>query len=93
MPPSAPSVAWLDGRLVPISEARVPIEDRGPAEVRSVQGVAEDGRLVGVRLVPDTTGAANPAFDVTPAKLITSIVTECGLTAPGRLRELQRQAT
>ena len=73
--------------------AAIPIEDRGPAEVRSVQGVADDGTLVSVRLAPDTTGAPNPAFDVTPAKLITSIVTERGVAAPGRLRELYPEAT
>lgn len=66
----------------------IPIEDRGPVEVRSVPGLADDGSLVSVRLAPDTTGAVNPAFDVTPAKLITSIITERGVTAPGRLREL-----
>ncbi len=66
----------------------IPIEDRGPIEVRSAAGITDDGALISVRLAPDTTGAANPAFDVTPAKLITSIITERGVTAPGRLREL-----
>ncbi|WP_211161377.1 S-methyl-5-thioribose-1-phosphate isomerase [Aromatoleum bremense] len=72
--------------------AAIPIEDRGPAEVRSVQGVASDGSVQDVALVPDTTGAANPAFDVTPARLITSIVTERGSSAPGRLRDLFPEA-
>ncbi|MCK0507100.1 S-methyl-5-thioribose-1-phosphate isomerase [Aromatoleum anaerobium] len=72
--------------------AAIPIEDRGPAEVRSVQGIAADGSVQNVALVPDTTGAANPAFDVTPARLITSIITERGASAPGRLRDLFPEA-
>jgi len=73
--------------------AAIPIEDRGPAEVRSVQGLGADGRVQSLALAPDSTGAANPAFDVTPAGLITSILTERGASAPGRLRELFPEAT
>lgn len=68
--------------------AGIPIEDRGAAEVRAIQGIGRDGDLRAVALAPDATAAANPAFDVTPAKLITSIITERGAVAPGALREL-----
>ncbi len=67
--------------------AAIPIEDRGPAEVLSVSGIDASGRSGAVRLAPDTVAAVNPAFDVTPARLITGIITELGVCAPGRLLE------
>jgi methylthioribose-1-phosphate isomerase len=68
--------------------AAIPIEDRGPAEVCTAHGVNGEGTLCSLRLAPDTTAAANPAFDVTPARFITGIVTERGVCAPARLRDL-----
>jgi methylthioribose-1-phosphate isomerase len=59
----------------------VPIEERSPLEVTHVAGRAEDGRVVEVQLVPDGARAANPAFDVTPARLVTSLITERGIVA------------
>jgi len=59
----------------------VPIEERSPREVTHVAGRAEDGRVVEVQLVPDGARAANPAFDVTPARLVTSLITERGIVA------------
>jgi methylthioribose-1-phosphate isomerase len=58
--------------------AGIPIEERDPEEVRWVQGW--DGeRLARVRICPDGSPAANFAFDVTPARLITGLITERGL--------------
>ena len=51
----------------------IPIEERGPAEVLMVRGV---------RLAPPDTTVRNPAFDVTPAELITGIITEEGVARP-----------
>jgi methylthioribose-1-phosphate isomerase len=56
----------------------IPIEERGAEEVTHIEGLAEDGRPARVRLVPDGTPARNPAFDVTPARLVTGLVTERG---------------
>ncbi|MBM4153969.1 MAG: S-methyl-5-thioribose-1-phosphate isomerase [Lentisphaerae bacterium] len=56
----------------------IPIEERDPDEVRFVSGSCE-GRVQSVRICPATTIAANPAFDVTPARLISGIITERGL--------------
>lgn len=64
----------------------IPIEDRGADEVRSVRGMDGDGNIVELRLAPEDTSVLNPAFDVTPAGLITGIVTERGVLAPDRLR-------
>jgi methylthioribose-1-phosphate isomerase len=57
----------------------IPIEERSAAEVTRVQGRLEDGRIVSVQISPDGTGARNPAFDVTPAELVTGLLTERGL--------------
>jgi methylthioribose-1-phosphate isomerase len=67
------------------SGATLPIEDRGPDEVRRIAGRADDGRIVEVALAPEAAPAANPAFDVTPARLIDAIITEAGVCAPGQL--------
>lgn len=65
--------------------AAIPIEDRGPAEVLSVSGLDASGRPAAVQLAPEQVVAANPAFDVTPARLISGIITELGVCTPERL--------
>ena len=57
----------------------IPIEERSPLEVTRVQGRAPDGTILSVQISPDGTGARNPAFDVTPADLVTGLLTERGL--------------
>ncbi len=58
----------------------IPIEDRGEDEVLQISGLTLDGKEeVTVQLTPPGTRAANPAFDVTPARLITGLLTERGL--------------
>jgi methylthioribose-1-phosphate isomerase len=58
--------------------AEIPIEERDPEEVRWVQGW--DGqRQTRLRICPDKCPAANFAFDVTPARLITGLITERGI--------------
>ncbi|MFO1288667.1 MAG: S-methyl-5-thioribose-1-phosphate isomerase [Rubrivivax sp.] len=60
----------------------IPIEERSEREVTHVAGHDDEaGRVVEVRLVPEGTHAANPAFDVTPARLVTALVTERGVVA------------
>ena len=76
------TVDWTisDGR------ADIPIEERGPEEVAEVAGRAPDGRLERVRIVPDGSPVANPAFDVTPARLVSGPIAErgvCPATAAG----------
>ena len=68
-----------------LAEGRdIPIEERDADEVARIPGLAEDGRLVSVRLIPAGSACANPAFDVTPARLVTGLVTERGVCAAGR---------
>jgi methylthioribose-1-phosphate isomerase len=59
----------------------IPIEERDPNEVRFIDGLGPRGPER-VRLVPDSSPALNPAFDVTPARLITGIITENGVFSP-----------
>jgi methylthioribose-1-phosphate isomerase len=66
----------------------IEIEERSAEEVTHMTGVGEDGGVVRVRIVPEGTKAANPAFDVTPAALVTALVTErgaCPATTDGLL--------
>jgi methylthioribose-1-phosphate isomerase len=56
----------------------IPIEERNPEEVTNVFGK--------VRITPTNIDVANPAFDVTPAKYITGIITEAGIFKPGELK-------
>jgi methylthioribose-1-phosphate isomerase len=67
----------LDWRLK--SGADIPIEDRGEEEVLSIAGLNGAGSVSSVRLAPAATQAANPAFDVTPARLVTALITERGV--------------
>jgi methylthioribose-1-phosphate isomerase len=66
-----------DGRVIPI-------EERDAAEVTEIAGRLPDGSMVRVRLVPDSSAAANYAFDVTPARLVTGLITERGVCAASR---------
>jgi methylthioribose-1-phosphate isomerase len=72
----------IDWRLA--DGAGIPIEERAASEVTHVQGEAEDGRVLGVRVTPRQSAAANPAFDVTPARLLTGLITERGVCAATR---------
>ncbi len=57
----------------------IPIEERDAREVLWVQGADPDGRVGTVRIAPDRTPAANFGFDVTPARLVSAIITERGV--------------
>ena len=61
--------------------AEIPIEERAAREVTHLSGLTEDGEVRSVRVVAPGSGAANPAFDVTPARLVTGLVTERGVCA------------
>lgn len=58
--------------------ASIPIEERDAREVTHVAGRLDDGGLASVRVVPDGSPVANPAFDITPARLVTALITERG---------------
>jgi len=62
----------------------IPIEQRGPEEVTDVTGRTADGRIETVRIVPDGSPVANYGFDVTPARLVTGLITERGVLTADR---------
>ncbi len=61
--------------------AEIPIEERSETEVIAITGRAADGSVVAVRVAPEGSAGANPAFDVTPARLVTGLITERGRCA------------
>jgi methylthioribose-1-phosphate isomerase len=64
--------------------SQIPIEQRSTEEVATMTGRTADGRVETVRVVPDGSPVANYAFDVTPARLVTGLITERGLLRPER---------
>ena len=76
----SPTIDWtvFDG----IKE--IPIEERSGDEVSFVWGRDADGKIAQVRVSPDETPARNPAFDVTPARLVTGLITERGIAPASR---------
>jgi methylthioribose-1-phosphate isomerase len=62
----------------------VPIEQRDGREVSHISGLGPDGRVVSVRLTPEGSPVANYAFDVTPARLVTALLTERGIAPASR---------
>ncbi len=59
----------------------IPIEERAASEVTTVTGRGMDGAVSTLRVTPASSNAANPAFDVTPARLVTGLITERGRCA------------
>ena len=66
----------------------IEIEERNHAEVRVLRGVSGNGAVSDFHLLDEKSAAANPAFDVTPARLVTGIITERGVAAPAQLAAL-----
>lgn len=73
----SPTIDWS----VEDGLADIPIEERDGAEVTTVWGKLPSGGLGAVRIAPEATRGGNPAFDVTPARLVTGLITERGLCA------------
>ena len=77
---------------------QIPIEERSAREVTHLSGLGEDGEVRAFRVVAPGSHAANPAFDVTPARLVTGLITERGVaeaSAEGLVRlfpDLERDA-
>jgi methylthioribose-1-phosphate isomerase len=64
--------------------AEIPIEERSADEVTTMTGKTSDGRIESVQVVPDGSPVANYGFDVTPARLITGLITERGVLKASR---------
>lgn len=70
-----PSIDWTINDGI----AEIPIEQRAPGEVTHINGVTDSGRQARVRITPAASPARNDAFDVTPARLVTGLITERGV--------------
>jgi methylthioribose-1-phosphate isomerase len=64
--------------------SEIPIEQRAAEEVTTISGQTADGRLETVRIVPEGSPVANYGFDVTPARLVTGLITERGVLKADR---------
>jgi len=73
----SPTIDWS----VQDGVAEIPIEERDGAEVTHVQGKLASGAVTQVQISPDATPGYNPAFDVTPARLVSGLITERGICA------------
>ena len=76
----SPTIDWSIND--PLTE--IPIEERSANEVLFVRGLNEDNRATRVAIATEGVTAENPAFDVTPAELVTGIITEAGVVAATR---------
>ena len=64
--------------------SEIPIEQRSADEVATMTGKTKDGRIETVQIVPDGSPVANYGFDVTPARLVTALITERGVLKASR---------
>lgn len=84
----SPTIDWtLDNGV-----AQIEIEERHSDELVWMSGRLVDGSIAAVNILPHGTKVANPAFDVTPARLVTGIITEQGVFAPHQLDRMQRSS-
>jgi methylthioribose-1-phosphate isomerase len=79
-----PTIDWqlADG-------AGIAIEMRDADEVAYMQGQDDQGQVQRLRVIPHESQALNPAFDVTPARLVTGLITERGIVTPQQLHTLE----
>jgi methylthioribose-1-phosphate isomerase len=70
-----PSIDWT----IEDGQRDIPIEERHAHEVSRLTGRTESGDVVTIDVLPEGSPAANPAFDVTPARLVTALITERGV--------------
>ncbi len=71
----SPTIDWT----IRDAMTEIPIEERGAEEVTRLTGRLDDGTVATISITPPGTRAANPAFDVTPARLLAGLVTERGI--------------
>jgi len=82
----SPTIDWgLDD-----GAKQIEIEERHADELVWMSGRLASGEVATVNILPHGTRVANPAFDVTPARLVTGIITEQGVFAPHQLNMMQR---
>jgi methylthioribose-1-phosphate isomerase len=84
---NVPFYVALPGSTIDWSTARgadIPIEERAAEELTQITGRRADGQIAKIEISAPGSAAANPAFDITPAKLVTGLITERGTCAASR---------
>ncbi len=76
----SPTIDWRIGDGV----SEIPIEERDAREVTHLDSLLEDGKVAPARVVSTGSDVANPAFDVTPARLVSGLITERGIIQASR---------
>ena len=71
----SPTIDWT----ITDGVAEIPIEERDARETTHIQGTRKNGTLGEVQVTPEGTPGGNPAFDVTPNRLVTGLITEKGI--------------
>ncbi len=71
----SPTIDWT----IDDGVAEIPIEERGENETTHIQGTDDNGMISTVQVTPKNTRGGNPAFDVTPNRLVTGLITERGV--------------
>lgn len=84
----SPTIDWniVDGLQ------EIEIEERHAREVSCMTGRLDNGTVATVDILPPNTPVANPAFDVTPARLVVGIITELGVYEPAKLAHIKNQS-
>lgn len=80
-----PTIDWTIANGV----AEIEIEERDAREVAWMSGKLANGEIAEVNILPPGTKVVNPAFDITPARLVTGIITEHGVYTPSGLNRMQ----
>ncbi len=62
----------------------IPIEQRNADEINYVHGIDENGKAAKIRITPKESPAVNYAFDITPSRLVTALITERGVCKPNK---------
>ncbi|MCT4654286.1 MAG: S-methyl-5-thioribose-1-phosphate isomerase [Cohaesibacter sp.] len=76
----SPTIDWT----IEDGVAKIPIEMRAEEEVSHMMGKGPSGGVAIVQITPDGVHCANPAFDVTPARLVTGLITERGVSSASK---------
>lgn len=76
----SPTIDWT----IDDGVAEIPIEERNENETTHIQGLDSNGEINTVQVTPENTRGGNPAFDVTPNRLVTGLITERGVCSASK---------
>lgn len=74
---------------LPAGVHHIPIEIRENTEIQVLDGTDETGKIISLKIMPDEYSSANYAFDITPARIVTGLITEKGITTADKTEILK----